>query len=111
MSSRSTQVRVPVSSADDPTSRYVMLGSTEEFTPGFLDWWERDIIPPALDDIPFTINKKYSRRPDLLAADVYGKDKMQTLILQYNTITDVNTQFVDGETIILVSPERALSLT
>lgn len=111
MAVKNSQLRVPTSSADDANSRYVILGSTEQVTPGFLDWWEEKILPKALDDIPFVITKKYNRRPDLLAFDIYGKDRLQTLILQYNTITDVNTQFIEGETIVLMSPERALSLS
>lgn len=105
-----SQTSVPLSSADDPTSRYVMGGSTEQLNPGFLDWWERTIFPAALDDIPYTIEKKYSKRPDRLAYDTYGKDKKGWLILQYNNIQDINTEFVEGKEIKLMSPERVLAL-
>lgn len=105
-----TQVRIPTSSGDDPTSRYVMGGATEQLNPGFLDWWERTIFPPALDDIPFTITRKYDKRPDLLAFDTYGKDKKGWLILQYNNIQDINTEFVEGKEILLMSPSRVLAL-
>ncbi len=105
-----SQLNVPTSSADDETSRYTLGGSTEQLNPGFLDWWERTIFPPSLDDVPFTINKKYSRRPDLLAYDTYGKDKKMWLILDYNNIQDINTEFVEGKKILLMSPARVLTL-
>ena len=105
-----TQVNIPTSSANDTTSRYVMGGETEQLNPGYLDWWERTIFPPALDDIPFTITKKYSKRPDALAYDTYGKDKLGWLILQYNNIQDINTEFVEGAEITLMSPQRVLTL-
>jgi len=110
MANNNPQVRVPVSSANDATSRYVMGGATDQLNPGFLDWWEETIFPPALDDIPFTITRKYDKRPDLLAYDTYGKDKKMWLILQYNNIQDINTEFVEGKEILLMSPQRVLSL-
>jgi hypothetical protein len=106
----STQTGVPTSAANDPNSRYVMGGATEQLNPGFLDWWEERIFPRALDDIPFTISQKYNQRPDLLAFDTYGKDRLMWLILQYNTILNINTEFVTGAQILLPSPDRVLSL-
>lgn len=71
-----------------------------------LRWWERRIIPYSDDDMFIVISNRYHRRPDVLAFDMYRKAKYQWLVLQYNNIVDVNTEFVVGTTVRLPSLAR-----
>jgi len=96
----------PTSSLADNKSRYVKGGETE-LDGNYLGWWELNPITPSVDDITITIPKKYHQRPDLLAFDVYGKAKYQWLILQFNTILDIEVEFVEGRKITIPSPARA----
>lgn len=86
-------------------SRYVQGGSTEVH-PTRLGWWERRNIPRANDDISVTIDQKYTKRPDLVAYDAYGSASLQWLVLQFNNILDINTEFVEGKTIFLPTEQR-----
>ena len=86
-------------SVDDPNSRYVQGGVTDVF-PNRLGWWERSPPVFASDDIMITaLNPKYNTRPDLLAYDLYGKAVLAWVVLWYNTIVDINEEFVTGATL------------
>lgn len=95
----------PTKSTDVPLSRYVQGGITDVFT-NRLGWWDGYVLTTAADDVKFVLESKYDRRPDLLAYDMYGKSTLQWLVLQYNLIVDINTEFVMGATIILPSKSR-----
>jgi hypothetical protein len=86
-------------------SRYVRGGITEQF-PTRLGWWERIVFTQSKDDILLTINSKYHLRPDLLAFDAYGSPSYMWIILQYNNILDINTEFVEGMNIVIPTPTR-----
>lgn len=96
-------------SVDDPNSRYVQGGTTDVY-PKRLGWWERS--PPVFssDDYLITsLDPKYNRRPDLLAYDLYGKAVLQWVVLWYNTIVDINEEFVTGASIRCPSSARLFS--
>lgn len=96
-------------SIDDPNSRYVQGGVTDVY-PNRLGWWERSPPVFATDDIMITsLAPKYNRRPDLLAYDLYGKAVLQWVVLWYNTIVDINTEFVTGATLRCPSSARLYS--
>lgn len=88
-------------------SRYVAGGTTETLN-AKLGWWERNIIPFSADDIVFTISGKYDRRPDLIAYDFLGKAKYSWIILQYNSIVDVETELTHGKIIRIPSRNRLI---
>lgn len=88
-------------------SRYVQGGDTTVYS-NRLGWWERTLIDQADDDIVLTIPRKYALRPDLLAYDLYGKASLQWLVLQFNNIVDINTEFVQGKEIRVPSPGRVV---
>jgi hypothetical protein len=92
-------------STEIPNSRYVQGGKTQQLA-NRLGWWERKIIPTDSTDERFIITAKYSKRPDLLAAHRYGKSSLGWVILQLNNIIDINTEFVEGQTILLPTPSR-----
>lgn len=91
MASRSDQNR---------NSRYARGGDTE-LKGNKLGWWERTVFETSPTDVPFPISAKYHLRPDLLAADVYGRDELMWFILQFNTIVDLHTEFIEGAIIML----------
>jgi hypothetical protein len=95
----------PTKSTNVPMSRYVQGGLTDVFS-NRLGWWDGYILTTAPDDIKIILEPKYNTRPDLLAFDMYGKSTLQWLVLQYNLIVDINTEFVTGVTIVLPSKSR-----
>lgn len=74
-----------------------------------LGWWERKIYEKSPTDIPFTITALYSRRPDKLAYELYGKASLQWFIMQYNNVVDINVDFVTGTKIVLPTKARLFS--
>lgn len=71
-----------------------------------LGWWERKIFAQSSSDITLSLVRKYAHRPDLLSYDVYGRSDLQWFIMQYNNISDVTTEFVEGTTVILPTGAR-----
>jgi len=86
-------------------SRYVNGGDTIVY-PNRLGFWNRIVLPPSDDDIPFTITSEYNLRPDRLARDLYGKATYMWVILQYNNIVDINEEFVTGAQLKLPTFQR-----
>lgn len=87
------------------TGRYSQ-GGTIELHGNAIAWWERQVYPKSETDISYTISPIYARRPDLLANDLYGTPILQWFILQYNTIVDINNEFVEGNKLILPTKAR-----
>jgi hypothetical protein len=85
--------------------RYVFGGVVEQKGTR-LGWWERKPMPKSHSDVPYTISKQHAGRPDLLAYDVYGRANLMWVILQYNSITDINLEFVEGTEILLPTVQR-----
>lgn len=98
----------PTKSTDNPISRYVQGGLTDVFV-NRTGWWDGYELASATDDIKLVLTPKYNTRPDLLAYDMYGKSTLMWLVLQYNLIVDINTEFVTGVTVILPSKSRVFS--
>lgn len=95
------------SSLNNRNSRYTQGGSVEVFETR-LGWWERINFENSDDDISIVISPDFDRRPDLLAKAVYGKQQLMWMILQFNNILDINTEFVAGKLIVIPSQARAL---
>lgn len=95
------------SSIDNKSTRYVAGGVTEQF-PTRLGWWERTIMPYQNDDILITIDTKYAGRPDLIADLVYGSAIYSWVVLQYNTILDLEVELKAGVTIRLPTIDRLI---
>jgi len=95
-------------SVNNAKSRYTQGGDTEAYDQR-LGWWERDLetIKHASDDIFIQIAPKYDRRPDKFSADYFGNANMTWITLQFNTIVDINEEFVAGKTIRMPNTERA----
>lgn len=95
------------SAIDDQKSRYVTGGETEQF-PNRLGWWERTIMPFQNDDIVFTVDQQYAGRPDLISDLIYGTVKYNWVVLQYNTILDLDTELSAGSVIRLPARTRLI---
>ena len=67
----------------DATSPYFTTG----YSQFFLDVMQNRPIPKISDDIPFTINRTYQYRPDLLAYDLYGIAGLWWVFYQRNPNT------------------------
>lgn len=85
--------------------RYVHGGLT---TPNGnrLGWWERRVFDASPTDISFVVTKKYAFRPDLLAYDMYGRSNLMWFILQYNNVSDISVDFVEGIELRLPTAQR-----
>lgn len=94
-------------SVEDKYSRYTQGGTTTAYKKKN-GWWERRDFETASTDIIVTITPKYVGRPDLLAADYYENPRLMWMILQYNGILDINTEFVLGKQLTLPSRQRAM---
>lgn len=62
-------------------------------------FWERTSIPETPYDSEIVLDTRYDNAPDLLAYDLYGDSSLEWVILQFNCIQDVATEFVAGKTI------------
>lgn len=69
-------------------------------------FWTRKTFVKSPDDLKITISKKYDRKPDLLAFDLYENPGLMWFVLQYNDIVNPYAEFVEGANITLPSPNR-----
>lgn len=97
----------PTNSTNQANSRYVQGGLTDQF-PNRAGWWDEYTIPTATDDITYTIPNQYNLRPDLVAKFIYNQVTLMWLVLQYNNIIDINTEFITGTVLTLPSQRRVL---
>ena len=90
-------------------SRYVSGGETVSY-PKKLGWWERDLsfMKREIDDIQYKITIREAGRPDLICYDVYKRQDLDWLILQYNNIVDPLEELYVGRIIELPSVRRAI---
>ncbi len=99
------------SSVQRKDTRYVQ-GGTTTVNKKSVGWWERSatLIEQASDDITIqSLPAFYGGRPDLLSFDIYGNNNLEWIILQFNSIVDINEEFVTGATIKLPSKARVFS--
>lgn len=95
------------SSLDRRKSRYTQGGDTETYT-SRIAWWERREFEKDSSDIYITLTDRTHLRPDLLSYDIYGDVSYSWVLLQYNNILDINTEFTAGTEIVAPSPERLI---
>jgi hypothetical protein len=92
-------------STDRRNSRYIQGGTTDLFN-NRIGFWQRNKFPKHETDISFTIDSKSDRRPWIVAHNFFGDVELMWFVLQYNTILDVDTEFVAGKIISLPTPSR-----
>ena len=98
-------IQIKTSSTNKQNSRYVQGGTTTTF-PLRLGWWNRLVMVTDDDDLFITISNRQDRRPDIIAADIYGKAELNWIVLQYNNIADINLELQAGTEIRLPTPDR-----
>lgn len=86
-----------------------MQGGTTEKYSKRIGWWERAPLARRSDDIHYVIADYQARRPDLVAKDVYGQVRLAWLVLQYNNIVDIETEFVAGKELLLPTQRRVIA--
>jgi hypothetical protein len=94
-----------LSSLTNRIGRYKQGGGTTSL-PSRISWWERRKFSPAYDDITFKITPTYINRPDLIAFEIYGRAELMWLVLQFNSIVDINEELYNGRSIKLPSQRR-----
>lgn len=93
------------SSVNKRNSRHVQGGSTTTY-PLRLGWWERIVMLPDDDDLFVTVSNRQDRRPDIIAADIYGRAEFAWVVLQFNNIADINLELTAGTDIRLPTQDR-----
>lgn len=86
-------------------SRYTN-GGTTEIDGNFASWWERTTFSSDVSDVEYTLERRYEGRPDMLASVLYGDSSLWWVILQYNHILDINTEFVAGTILTIPTADR-----
>lgn len=96
-------------SMNNKRGRYVYGGDTTVF-PKRLGWWERDLsfMIRQIDDIMYEITPDVVGRPDKISYDVYKKNDLDWLILQYNNIVDPIEELYIGRILLMPSYKRAM---
>lgn len=90
--------------------RYKFGGKTE-YKNNHAGWIDRKVYIKDPTDISMVISKKYHKRPDRLAFDLYSSPSLFWFVLQYNDMLDGNTEFVEGTKIVVPTPNRFTSGT
>ena len=87
------------------SSPYALTGLTKSGTLKILDIRP---VPAYADDPLYTIEPQYTNRPDLLAHDMYGDNRLWWIFAQRNldVIEDPIYDMVPGIQIYLPDPER-----
>lgn len=93
------------SSVNKRHSRLVQGGTTTTY-PLRLGWWERIVMLPDDDDLFVTISNRQDRRPDIISADTYGRADLAWVVLQFNSIVDINLELTAGTDIRLPTQDR-----
>lgn len=84
----------------------LLQGGDTEINGDKLGWWDKAITQTDISDGIFTITPQFSGRPYYLAEVLYGRSDLEWVILQYNNIVDVTTEFVTGNILTLPHPQR-----
>ena len=92
-------------STDRQNSRYIQGGTTDLFA-NRIGFWQRRKFPKHESDTTLVIDARYDRKPWLVAHDKYNDVELMWFILQYNTILDINTEFVAGKVLKLPTQTR-----
>lgn len=95
-------------STDQRLSRYVQGGLTDKYNRR-LGWWERFSLPESDDDILYVITSSEDKRPDLVAKRIYNQVRLTWLVLQYNNIVDIETEFRAGKELKLPTQQRVFT--
>lgn len=98
--SQSTTTQSQVSYAS--SSPYAQTRQVMKYV-NYLDFWNSPTIPAQLSDKEYTVEHKYTNRPDLLSFDVYQSDKYWWVFARRNPdiIMDPIYDLVAGITIYL----------
>jgi hypothetical protein len=86
-----------------PKSRYVHGGETSYIPETRVGWWEMEVFEHKEDDIFFTITPETAHNPMLISHKVYKTPAYSWMVLQYNTIVDLNEELKVGDVIRLPS--------
>ena len=95
------------SSVNQRKSRMVQGGLTDRYAQR-LGWWERAPMETADSDSLIEIQAKEQHRPDLVAYRLYGDPRLSWVVLQFNNIIDIETEFTTGVELRVPSHQRVV---
>lgn len=87
------------------SSRYTQGGTTDRYQ-SRIGWWEKRRLTRNDNDWTVTILSHENKRPDLVAYRKYRRADLDWLVLQYNNIVDVETEFLTGVELRLPTERR-----
>lgn len=90
---------------ESASSRYTQGGTTDRYQ-SRVGWWERRIFTKSDNDLTVVILANENKRPDLVAYRKYRRVDLDWLVLQYNNIVDVETEFLAGMELRLPTERR-----
>jgi hypothetical protein len=88
-------------------TRYTTGGTTESNSVG-TGFWSRAVLPHRSDDIRITLTTLTAQRPGIVANQLYGKDTMLWILLQYNDIIDPVAELYPGKVLLAPHPSRVV---
>ena len=86
-------------------SRFTQGGEADRFATR-VGWWERRVLREDDTDLKIQIRPNEDRKPHLVAFRLYQDPTLSWLVLQFNKIVDVETQFRAGTEIRLPTERR-----
>lgn len=86
-------------------SRYTSGGTTEHAN-GFIEWWERDILPISESDTIYVVEDFFENRLDLISSTFLGDVRWWWLLAQYNNIIDPFSEITSGSILRIPTQER-----
>ena len=76
-------------------SRYTQGGISDKYA-NRVGWWERRVIQEDDNDLKITVRPDEDRRPDKVAYRLYRDPTLAWVVLQFNKIVDIETEFRAG---------------
>lgn len=96
------------SSIDSPKGRYGRSGATDVYR-SRLGWWERTPIGPDETDLTIVLGPQHEGRPDLVAFQVYGDERLGWVLLMRNNIVDPIQEMQTGAVMFAPTPSRVIN--
>ena len=107
---RNVTIQGPTNSSDLRKSRYSHARDNPTTSTGrFLDFYEKDPILPAEDDVIYTIPIAFEGRADRISNLFYSSPRYMWVILMRNNIDDPFSELLAGNRIFIPSTTRLFS--
>jgi hypothetical protein len=96
-------------STRNKNSRYVS-GGAAEVNRTAIEWWERTIFAPNIDDRSYVVEARFEGRLDLIAATFLDEPRYWWVIAMHNNILDPYNEIRVGVELRIPTLERVKSI-